>query len=60
LAEVFEGPSLEDCCLMRFKPGIEKVLGTGPMNEYETKLVDAMKDELKSQVMKGIEFASKK
>jgi len=41
------------------KNGIEEVMGFGELSAYEKKWLDKMMPELKSQIQKGIDFASK-
>jgi len=39
--------------------GVEKILGTGPLNAYEKKLVEAAIPELKANIEKGVKFVKK-
>jgi malate dehydrogenase len=65
-------PSLGDCVRVQVVPdvpffatkvqlgpeGIARVLGLGPMIDFEKQALEAMLPELKEQIAKGIAFAS--
>jgi malate dehydrogenase len=40
------------------KNGVEEVLGLGTLSDYEQNGLDALKEELRSSIQKGIDFVN--